>query len=188
MNITNYLKAGYPAIYIVTQEAERAMRSINAKDWKSYSWDCLRGVTDPETGHAIEDVLDPLGALKWLCGQGDSIMIVQNFHHFMGSVEIIQEIQNSMPIWKAQGSCLVIAGPHVTLPQEVEKYFTLLDFNLPALAESLHPWWSVSLNDLRKVRTGSPRSLKIPLLTVSTSILRPLRNETYSKMSSWYSS
>ena len=135
MDITNYLKAGYPAIYIVTQEAERAMRTINAKDWKSYSWDCLRGVTDPETGRTIEDVLDPLGALKWLCGQGDSIMIVQNFHHFMGSVEIIQEIQNSMPIWKAQGSCLVIAGPHVTLPQEVEKYFTLLDFNLPAFED-----------------------------------------------------
>ena len=135
MDITNYLKAGYPAIYIVTQEAERAMRSINAKDWKSFSWDCLRGVTDPETGRIIEDVLDPLGALKWLCGQSDSILIVQNFHHFMGSVEIIQEIQNSMPIWKAQGACLVIAGPQITLPQEVDKYFTLLDFNLPALED-----------------------------------------------------
>jgi len=135
MDITNYLKAGYPAIYIVTQEAERATRTINAKDWTSYSWDCLRGITDPETGRAIEDVLDPLGALKWLCGQGDCILIVQNFHHFMGSVEIIQEIQNSMPIWKAQGSCLAVAGPHVTLPQEVEKYFTLLDFNLPSLEE-----------------------------------------------------
>lgn len=135
MDITNYLKAGYPAIYIVTQEAERAMRSINAKDWKSFSWDCLRGVTDLESGRIIEDVLDPLGALKWLCGQSDSILIVQNFHHFMGSVEIIQEIQNSMPIWKAQGACLVIAGPQITLPQEVDKYFTLLDFNLPALED-----------------------------------------------------
>jgi len=135
MDITNYLKAGYPAIYIVTREPERAMRTINAKDWKSYSWDCLRGVTDPETARTVEDVLDPLGALKWLCRQADSILIVQNFHHFMGSVEIIQEIQNSMPIWKAQGSCLVIAGPHMTLPQEVEKYFTLLDFNLPAFKD-----------------------------------------------------
>jgi len=135
MDITNYLKAGYPAIYIVTQEPERAALSISAKDWKTYSWDCLRGIIDPENGHMIEDILDPLGALKWLCGQGDSILVIQNFHHFMGSVEIIQEIQNSMPIWKAQGACLALAGPQLTLPQEIEKYFTLLDFKLPALED-----------------------------------------------------
>lgn len=135
MDITDYLKAGYPAIYIVTQEPERAARSISAKDWKTYSWDCLRGIIDPETGHMIEDVLDPLGALKWLCGQGDSILVVQNFHHFMGSVEIIQEIQNSMPMWKSQGACLALTGPQLTLPQEIEKYFTLLDFKLPALED-----------------------------------------------------
>ena len=98
MDITNFLKAGYPAIYVVTQETERAVRSINAQNWKVFSWDCLRGITDPETAKTIEDVPDPLGALKWLSGKGDSILIVQNFHHFMGSVEIIQEIQNSIPM------------------------------------------------------------------------------------------
>ena len=50
----------------------------------------------------------------------------------MTSVEIIQEIQNSLPIWKGQGSCLVIPGPRINLPLEIEKYFTLLDFNLPS--------------------------------------------------------
>ena len=135
MDITNFLKAGYPAIYVVTQETERAVRSINAQNWKVFSWDCLRGITDPETAKTIEDVPDPLGALKWLSGKGDSILIVQNFHHFMGSVEIIQEIQNSIPIWKAQGACLAITGPQVTLPPEVEKYFTLLDFKLPTLED-----------------------------------------------------
>ena len=47
-------------------------------------------------------------------------------------MEIIQEIQNSLPIWKGQGSCLVIPGPRINLPLEIEKYFTLLDFNLPS--------------------------------------------------------
>jgi len=135
MDITNYLKAGYPAIYVVTQETERAVRSIHAQNWKLFSWDCLRGVTDTETGRIIEDLLDPLGALKWLNGQGDSILFVQNFHHFMGSVEIIQQIQNSIPIWKAQGACLAIAGPQINLPIEVEKYFTLMDFKLPEITD-----------------------------------------------------
>ena len=135
MDITNYLKAGYPALYVVTQEADRAIRSIKAENWRSYAWDCLRGVIDPQTGRKIEDVMDPLGALKWLSSQGDAILMVQNFHHFMGSVEIIQEIQNSVPVWKAQGACLIIAGPQIILPPEIEKYFTLLDFSLPSLEE-----------------------------------------------------
>jgi hypothetical protein len=132
MDITNYLKAGYPLIQIVTQEADRATRSIKGEGWKTYSWDCLRGITEPDTSRTLEDIGDPLHALKWLASKGDTILIAQNFHHFIGSVEVIQEIQNSLPIWKGQGSCLVIVGPRINLPLELEKYFTLLDFNLPS--------------------------------------------------------
>jgi len=135
MDLTHYLKAGYPTLCLVTYEPDRATRSIKALGWKIHSWDCLRGVTDPETGKIIDDTPDPLGALKWLGGQDDTVLVVQNFHHFMGSVEIIQEIQNSVPIWKAQGSCLVITGPQAHLPIEVEKFFTLLDFRLPSLED-----------------------------------------------------
>ncbi len=137
MDITNYLKAGYPLIQILTQEADRATRSINAEGWKTYSWDCLRGITEPDTAKILEDIIDPLQALKWLSGKGDSILICQNFHHFITSVEIIQEIQNSLPIWKGQGSCLVITGPRFSLPLEIEKYFTLLDFALPSSEDLL---------------------------------------------------
>ena len=137
MDITNYLKAGYPLIYICTQETDRATQSIKAEGWKTYSWDCLRGITDPDTSRTLEDISDPLQALKWLSGKGDTILIVQNFHHFISSVEIIQEIQNSLPIWKGQGSCLVIPGPRINLPLEIEKYFTLLDFSLPTSLDLL---------------------------------------------------
>jgi SpoVK/Ycf46/Vps4 family AAA+-type ATPase len=135
MELTHYLKAGYPALHVVTQEPLRAISSIKAEGWKSFAWDCLRGITEPATGKVLEDALDPLSALKWLGGRNDAVLLVQNFHHFMGSVEIIQEIQNSLPIWKASGCCLVIVGPPVQLPQEVATFFTGLDFHLPSLEE-----------------------------------------------------
>ncbi len=137
MDITHYVKAGYPLIYVCTQEADRAIRSIKAEGWKTYSWDCQRGITDPETDRTLEDISDPLNALKWLGSKGDAILIVQNFHRFMAPVEIIQEIQNSLPIWKGQGSCLLMAGPRVNLPVEIEKYFTMLDFALPSFQDLL---------------------------------------------------
>jgi AAA+ superfamily predicted ATPase len=132
MKITHYMKAGYPAIYINTTETDRAIKSIHADGYQSFSWDCLRGIISPETNRIIEDIIDPLEALKWLSGRQETILIVQNFHHFLGSVEIIQAISNNIHIYKGQGSCLVMAGPHLTLPPEIEKYFTVLDFALPS--------------------------------------------------------
>ena len=132
MDITNYMKAGYPAIYINTTETDRAIESIHADGYESFAWDCLRGIISPETNRTVEDVIDPLGALQWLSDRQESILIVQNFHHFLGSVEILQAIANNIHIYKGQGSCLIMAGPHLTLPQEIEKYFTVLDFALPS--------------------------------------------------------
>jgi SpoVK/Ycf46/Vps4 family AAA+-type ATPase len=95
----------------------------------------MRGIIERETRQIIDDILDPLGAVKWLGGQNDAVLFVQNFHHFIGSVEIIQEIQNSVPIWKASGCCLITLGPSMPIPQEISSYFTILDFNLPCRDE-----------------------------------------------------
>lgn len=138
MKLENYLKAGYPGLYISTLEPLRAISSIKADGWHTYSWDCLRGIIDRETGKIVEDVLDPLGAVRWLSGNSDTALFVQNFHHFISSVEIIQEIQNSLPIWKSSGCCLVPVGPAVQLPQEISCFFTMLDFKLPSLEELRH--------------------------------------------------
>ena len=135
MDITNFLKAGYPALSVITIEPERATMAIQADGWSIFSWDCLRGVTVPSTGRTTDEVLDPLHALRWLGSQADTVLIAQNFHSFLNSVEIVQEIQNSIPTWKAQGSCLVIPGHHMTLPVEIEKYFATLDFALPTNSE-----------------------------------------------------
>jgi len=138
MDLGNYLKAGYPCLYVSTIEPLRATASIKAEGWNSYSWDCLRGVIDRKTGQIIDDVLDPLGAVKWLGGNRDTVLFVQNFHHFIDSVEIIQEIQNGLSIWKSSGCCLIIPGPPVQLPREISSFFTMLDFKLPSREELRH--------------------------------------------------
>ena len=131
MDISNYLKAGYPAIHIVTLEPLRAISSIKTDKWQAYSWDCLRGITDRGTGKVFEDIIDPLEAVKWLSHQTDAVLLVQNFHHFIGSVEIVQEIQNSIAVWKASGCCFAVVGPAFELPQEIACFFTMLKFTLP---------------------------------------------------------
>ncbi|MFH2059648.1 MAG: AAA family ATPase [Pseudomonadota bacterium] len=154
MDITNYMKAGYPAIYINTTETDRAIKSIYADGYESFAWDCLRGIISVETNRIVEDIIDPLGVLNWLSDKQESIVIVQNFHHFLGSVEILQAIQNNIHIYKGQGSCLIMTGPYLSMPQEIEKYFTVLDFPLPstqdltAIMQELGEVVDVELNPL----------------------------------------
>jgi len=150
MNITPYLKAGYPALHINTLEPHRAIDSIHPEGWAACSWDCLQGIRDTRTGQWIDDGKDPLGALLWLSTQQETVLFVSNFHHFLGSVEIIQAIQNSIPAWKATGCCLAMVGPSVILPPEIATYFTILDFHLP------------SRTDLLNIQTDLAESVGVP--------------------------
>ncbi len=135
MDLNNYLKAGYPAFYIETHEPLRAIAAIKAENWQTYSWDCMRGIIERDSGRIMEDIIDPLGAIKWLSGRNDTVLMVQNFHHFINAVEIIQEVQNSIPVWKASGCCLVMVGPPFQIPQEIGSFFSGLNFRLPSLDE-----------------------------------------------------
>ena len=134
MDITNYLKAGYPALFIQTMEPLGAIASLECGQSSLFVWDCLRGIVDP-SGATVEDIVDPLMAVKWLASKNDTVLVMQNFQHFIESVEIIQQIQNCIPFWKASGCCFVMVGPHCSLPPEIETFFTVLDFKRPGLEE-----------------------------------------------------
>ena len=135
MDLSQYLKAGYPGLYIETHEPLRAISTLETATWQSFSWDCLQGIAERDTGRITEDIIDPLGAIKWLGGRSETVLFVQNFHHFFTSVEIIQGIQNSVPSWKASGCCLAMVGPPVRIPPEISNFFTILDFRLPSRDE-----------------------------------------------------
>jgi len=135
MDLGKYLKAGYPGLYIETREPLRAISALKTGNWQSVSWDCLQGIVERETGRVLEDVVDPLSAIKWLRGRNETVLFVQNFHHFFTSVEIIQGIQNSVSVWKASSCCLAMVGPSVKIPTEIDSFFTLLDFKLPSRNE-----------------------------------------------------
>lgn len=89
MDLSHYLKAGYPGIYVITNEPLRAIASAATQGFCSYVWDCMRGIIERDTLKLIEDAMDPLTALKWLTSKSDTVLFVQNFHHFISSVEVI---------------------------------------------------------------------------------------------------
>ncbi len=129
--ILDYLKAGYPALCIVTSEPHRAEGVIKCPGWNFFSWDCLGGIRETANLKPIEEVRDPVEAIRWLEGYKDSALVCLNLHLFLDIPEVIQAIQNGVPKWKSIGSSLILLTPVLNLRPEIEKLFTVVDLPLP---------------------------------------------------------
>jgi len=57
--------------------------------------------------------------------------VLENFHRFLSSVEIIQAIASQIHAGKQTRSILVILSPQVDLPPELEKLFVVVEHAMP---------------------------------------------------------
>lgn len=134
----DHLRAGYPALALLTQEPTRAMRVIETttpETWRVLAWDCLAGMKDARAQTLISDTTDPVEAMRVLDNARDTVLVVQNLHLFLDSPELIQALQSGSERWKAMGSCLVMVAPYFPVSHELEKVFTLVDLPLPSQLE-----------------------------------------------------
>ncbi|WP_028314653.1 AAA family ATPase [Desulfatibacillum aliphaticivorans] len=130
--IKEYLKAGYPAICLLTQEPHRAEAVLPCEGWRFVSWDCLQGIIDLEAKKVLEEIIDPVEAIRWLDNFGDTVLIAHNLHLFLEAPEVAQAIQNGIIRWKSIGSALVMVSPVIQMRPEIEKYFHIIDLALPS--------------------------------------------------------
>ena len=64
--LTNLLRAGYPAILVLTHEVHRAEEALKVDGWHFYDWDCIRGTRDLANNTLTNDIRDPVEALAFL--------------------------------------------------------------------------------------------------------------------------
>jgi len=130
--IQDYLKAGYPALCVLTQEPDRAEQCLPCEGVQFYAWDCIRGIHPAKKPNHIQvEIRDPVEAVRWLDGRQDTVLIAHNLHLFLDIPEVAQAIQNGVTTWKATGSCLVMISPVLQMRPELEKIFTVIDLELP---------------------------------------------------------
>ncbi len=148
----NLLRARFPYIYIGTWEEERVLGLIRevARDAARvrttrtvFTW----SVTDALVGPGApprQNTEDPLDALAAIERHGESaIFVLKDFHAFFGSEnreqhhQVIRKLRDLAVMFK-QGSKpknIVFLSPVVRLPVELEKEITVLDFDLPTVAD-----------------------------------------------------
>ena len=133
--LREYVAGCFTGIWVQTQEPHEAVSDIQSlcqeEAWQYAKWDIDRGLT--LGGQAVEDGQDPLSAVKSAAAMGNetSIIILENFHRFLSSAEIVQALVSQLQAGKQTRSIIVVLAPVVELPPELEKLFVAIEHALP---------------------------------------------------------
>ena len=113
--ITNYIRAGYPGLYIVSPEDQRVEAEIKAiaesLKFDLFFWSAVDGLFNTRTG-AQNSVLDPLEALQAVEDQKEkSITLLKDFHLHLADPNpiLISKLNRCSPCRKPRikrSSCL----------------------------------------------------------------------------------
>lgn len=130
--LQDYLKAGFPALCVLTHEASRAEAVLPFEGaWRFFAWDCTRGIRLAGSQKVLEEIRDPVDAIGWISTNSDTVLFMHNLHLFTDSPDIIQAIQNGVESWKSRGCCLVAVTPVISMRPELSSVFTVIDLPLP---------------------------------------------------------
>ena len=159
VSFKSYLRAGYAALWINTLEPQRAEQVLGQialetkPDVVPLHWDLGQGVVNLATGGATP-CPSPVEALKQAAKAPEgTLTFLCNFHRVIGSLEVLQTIQNIVPTMKEKGNCIVVLAPSSEkLPEELARVFTSIDFDLP------------NKEELRQLSStiGEPYSIALP--------------------------
>jgi hypothetical protein len=139
--IINYIRAGYPGLYLVSHEEQRVdleMKSI-AQELK-YSlvlWSPVDGLVDTAK-NATTAAHDPLEALLAVREMRErTIILLRDFHLFLQDPNpvLIRQLKDVLQEAKTKFKTLVILGCRLCLPPELERELTVVEFTLPGKEE-----------------------------------------------------
>ena len=139
------IRARYPILYLVTWEEERAeerLISIARKmGKKTFCWSVNRGLTEPGLNlqskkKASSETSDPLAALNEVVEMLEpSLFIFKDFHPYLTDPAVVRRLRELSTYLKNSYKTLVFVSPKLSIPCELEKDITVVDFPLPDYAD-----------------------------------------------------
>jgi len=138
--LSEYVRAAFSGLYILSHEHDDAIQEIaqltRQNDWTLATWDIDRGLSlSGQVNEAGVSAADPLAAIKSLStlasSDGTAILVLRNFHRFLGSAEIVQVLDTAISRGKQERTFVVILSPVVQIPVELERLFVVVEHELP---------------------------------------------------------
>lgn len=133
-----YVRACFTGIWIESHEHADAIVAIaqlcRQEEWLLATWNIGSGLR-AAGANAEAGGNDPLAAIRALNSlanpDGSTILVLENFHRFLSSAEIVQAVAEQVVAGKQNRTILVVLAPVVQLPVELEKLFVVVEHELP---------------------------------------------------------
>ena len=139
--ITNYIRAGYPGIYLLSSEEARVEAELKAiaqsLEYRLYAWSVTEGLIDTSDGTARE-AQGPMEVLSLLDETPEnSLCVLRDFHPFLEDANpvLTRALKDRLRMGKTKGKVVIIVGCRLMLPPELEREVVVVSFSLPGKEE-----------------------------------------------------
>lgn len=141
LQLSELIQACFTGIWIESREHEDALTEIaqlcNREKWNLATWNLEIGlsVSRSSTESVANGGQDPLAAIRSIQAMSSpdstTLLVLQNFHKFLQSNEIIQALARQLVLGKQHRTFILILSPIVIIPVELEKMFVIIEHQLP---------------------------------------------------------
>lgn len=143
-DLVAYIKAGYPLLYMVTAEENRAELEIGrvAQECqrKIFVWSATEGLLDLATKKK-ENVIEPVQALQAIRQKDDgAVFIIRDLHAFFKNPIVVRQLRDIAREFKQHRKHVIILTPVSEIPRELERDVVIVDFELPTKDQIAEIW------------------------------------------------
>lgn len=143
--ISTLIRARYPLLYLVTWEEQRvdALLDSVAKNLRRdlLEWTAtkgLRAIGGTYKGPPPEETLSPTQALTAIGKlQNPSIVLLKDFHRWLDEPLTVRALRELGHALKSSFTTVVLVGPVLKIPEELEKEVSVIDVPLPSKEDLL---------------------------------------------------
>lgn len=145
-----YIRAGYPILYLVSAEEDRAIELVSAalqdgelSRRKPYVWSVSRGLCTVDLKPIDRRTADPKRILPYLLEMKEpGVFMLEDFHFFTDerspvAAVAVRQLRDLVGPFKAERKTAIILSPVLKIPPELEKDITVIDLDLPTEEELL---------------------------------------------------
>lgn len=144
MNLTTYLRAGYPGLVILTPEEARAEAEVSAAcselQRHLHAWSSTEGLASlaEERVTACSDPLEALDHVGRLFSSEEPRHVVLmrdlQLHLDQNDPLLVRRLKDLLRAAKSKGHAIILLGCRMKLPPELEHELAIMDFELPGPA------------------------------------------------------
>lgn len=138
------IRAKYPILYVVTWEEQRVEQCLStickSLDRTLHTWSVTQGLKPPFPSRSPSDKPANLpGELEVLAQMHEAseytVVLLKDFHPYMRDNRVVRLLRDLAARLRGKAQTIVLIGPTLSLPNELEKDISVVDFGLPTSAD-----------------------------------------------------